>query len=519
MESTQNWVLFLCENRFTKTFEISNLAEILFTLAQHQSMSDIKSYEKELAFQADRRKATTEFIKIISDLWYDKAIEVVLFKNQIIDKNVSDIINLHEYAGEFVQKPISIFDSVEILRAINDLNLPPAKLDIGKLTFEYHSDVHNNLNVKAFVIDKLKDAQTSEAVKPKDVVLYGFGRIGRLVARELMAKTGRGSQLRLRAIVVRGAINQEVLEKRAALLKTDSVHGQFAGTVEVDANNNALLINGTTVRFINADKPEDIDYTKYGIYNALVIDNTGAFRDKEALSRHLESKGANKVLLTAPGKEVPNIVHGVNHKSFDPDKTKIYSAASCTTNAITPVLKVIEDSLGIKKGHLETIHAYTNDQNLVDNMHSKYRRGRAAALNMVITETGAGPAVAKALPSLKGKLTSNAIRVPVPNGSLAILHLEVKNKTTVEGINTILKKYALEGDLVEQIKYSLSNELVSSDIVGTSAPSIYDSKATIVSPDGKSIVLYIWYDNEYGYSHQVIRLAKYIAKVRRYTYY
>lgn len=482
-------------------------------------MSDIKSYEKELAFQADRRKATTEFIKIISDLWYDKAIEVVLFKNQIIDKNVSDIINLHEYAGEFVQKPISIFDSVEILRAINDIQLPPAKLDIGKLTYEYHSQDNHHHDVKAFVIDKLKDAQLTKDIKPKDVVLYGFGRIGRLLARELMAKTGKGNQLRLRAIVTRGEINEEVLEKRAALLRTDSVHGQFKGTVDIDVKNNALIINGTTVFLINAAKPEEIDYTKYGIFNALIIDNTGAYRNKEELSRHLSAKGASKVLLTAPGKDVPNIVHGVNHSEFDPDKTKIYSAASCTTNAITPVLKVIDDSLGIKKGHIETIHAYTNDQNLVDNMHKKYRRGRAAALNMVITETGAGQAVAKALPDLKGKLTSNAIRVPVPNGSLAILNIEVKNKTSKEAVNTILKKYALEGDLVEQIKYSLSNELVSSDIVGTSAPAIYDSKATLVSGDGKNVVLYIWYDNEYGYSHQVIRLAKYIAKVRRYTYY
>ena len=482
-------------------------------------MNDINSYEKELAFQADRRKATTEFIKIISDLWYDKSIEVVLFKNQIIDKNVSDIINLHEYAGEFVQKPISIFDSVEILRAINDINLPPSKLDIGKLTYEYHSDENNYQNVKAFVLDKLKDANTTQQIKPKDVVLYGFGRIGRLLARELMAKTGKGNQLRLRAIVTRGAITEEILEKRAALLRTDSVHGQFRGTVDKDINNKSLIINGTTVHVISADKPEDIDYTQYGISNALIIDNTGAFRDKQALGRHLKSKGASKVLLTAPGKEVPNIVYGVNQKEYDPDTIDIYSAASCTTNAITPVLKVVEDSLGIEKGHLETIHAYTNDQNLVDNMHSKYRRGRAAAINMVITETGAGKAVGKALPDLEGKLTSNAIRVPVPNGSLAILNLEIKNKTSKEGINTIVKKYALEGDLVEQIKYSLSNELVSSDIIGTSAPAIYDSKATIVSNDGKNIVLYIWYDNEYGYSHQVIRLAKYIAKVRRYTYY
>lgn len=482
-------------------------------------MSASKSYEKELAFQADRRKATTEFIKIVSNLWYDKSIEVVLFKNQIIDKNVSDIINLHEYAGEFVQKPISIFDSVEILRAINDIKLPPAKLDIGKLTYEYHADDNNYSNVKAFVLDKLKDADGAKTIKPKDVVLYGFGRIGRLVARELMAKTGKGNQLRLRAIVTRGSVNKDVLEKRASLLRTDSVHGHFTGTIDVDVENSALIINGTTVHIISAQKPEDIDYTKYGIISALIIDNTGAFRDKEALSRHLQSKGASRVLLTAPGKGIPNIVHGVNHLEHNPDTTKIFSAASCTTNAITPILKIVEDSLGVKKGHLETIHAYTNDQNLVDNMHSKYRRGRAAALNMVITETGAGKAVCLALPSLEGKLSSNAIRVPVPNGSLAILNLDVNNKTSKEGINTILKKYALEGDLVEQIKYSLNNELVSSDIVGTSAPSIYDSPATIVSKDGKNIILYIWYDNEYGYSHQVIRLAKYISKVRRFTYY
>lgn len=482
-------------------------------------MAPQTTFEKELAFQADRRKATTEFIKIVSDLWYDKSIEIVLFKNQVIDKNVSDIIHLHEYAGEFVQKPISIFDSVEILRSIADIPLPPSKLDIGKLTYEYHSD--NNLlsNVKAFVIDRLKTAQDFKSIEPKDVVLYGFGRIGRLVARELMTKTGKGNQLRLRAIVVRGKPTSENLEKRASLLRTDSVHGIFNGTVKVDHENQKLIINGTTVHVIYANMPEGIYYTEYGIKNALIIDNTGAFRDKEQLERHLKANGASKVLLTAPGKNIANIVHGVNHLEYDPDNTELFSAASCTTNAITPILKAVEETFGIVKGHLETIHAYTNDQNLVDNMHGKYRRGRAAALNMVITETGAGQAVAKALPSLKGKLTSNAIRVPVPNGSLAILNLEINQKTSLDGVNTMIKKYALEGDLVEQIKYSLDKELVSSDIIGTSAPSIYDSMATIVSSTGKNIILYIWYDNEYGYSHQVIRLAKYIAKVRRYTYY
>jgi glyceraldehyde 3-phosphate dehydrogenase len=389
-------------------------------------MNQTTLYEKEISFQTDRRKAGVEFIKIISDLWFDKSIELVLFRNQLIDKNVSEIINLHEYAVAFVGKPINVFDSVEIANAIVDLDLPPSRIDIGKLTYEYHLEDNKYNDAKAFVIDKLKKAKSFQEIKPKDVVLYGFGRIGRLLAREMMSKIGKGQQLRLRAIVTRDKNDAILLEKRASLLRYDSVHGDFQGSVIADPENNALLINGTTVHIITANTPEEVDYSVYGIEDALIIDNTGAFTTEEALKRHLTSKGADKVLLTAPGKGVPNIVYGVNHEDYNPDDVSIFSAASCTTNAITPVLKAVEDTLGVIKGHLETIHAYTNDQNLVDNMHKKYRRGRAAALNMVITETGAGSAVAKALPSLAGKLTSNAIRVPVPNGSLVVLNLEVE---------------------------------------------------------------------------------------------
>ena len=481
-------------------------------------MTSKPTYDSEIAFQSDRRKAAVELIKIIGDLWYDFSIELVLFRNQLMDRNVSEILKLHEYVGEIINKPISIFDSVEMAHGVKLLNLPASRLDIGKLTFEFNGEASNH-SISSFLSKKLKAAKQQPKLKPKDVVLYGFGRIGRLVARELMGNSGNGSQLRLRAIVTRDKITPTLLEKRAALLRSDSIHGDFHGIVRVDTKLQALIINGMTVYIISATKPEDIDYTSYNINDALIIDNTGAFRDQESLQQHLSAKGAKKVLLTAPGKGIPNIVYGVNHLEHTPESVDIFSAASCTTNAITPILKVIEDSLGVGHGHIETIHAYTNDQNLVDNMHSKYRRGRAAALNMVITETGAGKAVSKALPSLENKLTSNAIRVPVPNGSLAILNLEIKKTTTLKKINTLIKTAALSGVLVEQIKYEFNDELVSSDIVGSTAPAIYDSKATIVSPNKKNIILYIWYDNEFGYSHQVIRLAKYIAKVRRFTYY
>ena len=478
-------------------------------------MSTKNNYENELYIESEIRKTTTEFINIVHDLWYDKSIELVLFRNSLIDKRASEVLNLVSYSKKFVNKPISITDILEISQHISNLDLPPSKLDIGKLVYECYSK--ENTDKKTFIHNQLSEIKNTKTQSPKDVILYGFGRIGRLLTRELMVQIGAGSQLRLRAIVTRGEINQSVLEKRASLLRIDSVHGNFLGTVEINTEKNALIINGTTVYMISASKPEDIDYTKYQINDALVIDNTGAFRDFEELNRHLISNGASKVLLTAPGKGIPNIVHGVNHKNHKPELNNIYSAASCTTNAIIPVLKVIEDEFGIKKGHIETIHAYTNDQNLVDNMHSKHRRGRAAALNMVITETGAAKAVSKVLPILKGKLTSNAVRVPVPNGSLAILNLQLHKSTTKERFNSIMKKHALDGDLVEQIKYSINKELVSSDIVGTTAPSIFDSEATIT--DNETVVLYVWYDNEYGYTHQVIRLAKYISDVRRYTYY
>ena len=289
--------------------------------------------------------------------------------------------------------------------------------------------------------------------------------------------------------------------------------------VDVNVEQKSIIVNGQEIQIIEGKNPENIDYTKYGIENALLIDNTGAFTNKEALARHLEAKGINKVLLTAPVAEVPNIVYGVNNSNLDLKSNNIFSAASCTTNAIAPILKIIEEKFEIENGHLETVHSYTNDQNLLDNMHRKPRRGRSAAINMVITSTGAGKAVSKVIPSLKGKLSANAVRVPTPNVSLAILKLKINKKATKENLNKAIKEGALKGRLVNQINYQVDPELVSSDIIGNSCCSVFDSQATISSDNGENIVIYVWYDNEFGYTKQVIRLAKQIAKVRRLTYY
>lgn len=476
-------------------------------------------YEAGLQQYVDRERAAVDLINSVGQLMYGRGVELVFFRNHLLDISISEVIKLFKYADEVVKKPIDVNTTAEVARGLLNLDLAPSKIDIGKLSHEF--SISGNKSISDFLKSHLSGfiGQDKHNFQPQDVVLYGFGRIGRIAARELVKQAGKGQQLRLRAIVTRTLTDAEIV-KRAALLRNDSVHGSFKGTVIEDVPNKQIIINGQQVQLIAAANPEDIDYTQYGINNALVIDNTGAFTKRADLERHLKSKGVSKVLLTAPGKEVPNIVYGINHKDVDIENEKVFSAASCTTNAICPVLKVVEDNLGIEKGHIETVHAYTNDQNLLDNYHKGPRRGRSAAINMVITSTGAGTAVAKAIPSLKDKLTANAVRVPTPNGSLAIMNLTLKKPIAdLAAMNDMIRNAALVGELVNQIHYQVDPELVSSDIIGDTCCSVFDSNATIVAPDGKSVVLYAWYDNEFGYTKQVIRLAKHVTKVRRLVYY
>jgi len=335
-----------------------------------------------------------------------------------------------------------------------------------------------------------------------------------------VAQTGKGEQLRLKAIVIRPQMKDRKLdaEKRAALLSSDSVHGEFGGSVNVNEDGSELIINGNRVLLLYFNKPSEIDYTDYGINNAIVIDNTGVFRTKEELAEHLRP-GVSHVLLTAPGKKIPNIVYGVNHESLDIVNDTILCAASCTTNAIVPPIKILDDAFGIEKGHVETIHSYTSDQNLLDNFHKKPRRGRAAAINMVITSTGAAEAITAVLPSLDGKITGNAVRVPTPNVSLAIINVTFNRTASVDEVNSLLKEASLTGPLAEQIQYSNSPEYVSSNGVGMTTACVIDGPSTIVSNDGKTATVYAWYDNEYGYTCQVVRVAKHVGQVRRKTYY
>ncbi len=450
-----------------------------------------------------------EMLPLISRLHREHNAVTSVYGRLLVGVTDIDIIKAHRYARRIDEKELALDETLPILRELVEMDLGTASIDLGRLAKEYkHSDEQD---LRAFLDRELADViGTSSSLEARDVVLYGFGRIGRLLARILIAREAMYGGVRLRAVVVRKKGDVDII-KRASLLRRDSVHGPFNGTITVDEDNEIIWANGTPIQMIYANDPSEIDYTAYGIDNAIVVDNTGAWRDRAGLSKHLESKGVDRVLLTAPGKgDIPNIVYGINQDMIADER--VLSAASCTTNGITPVLKVINDRYGVTHGHVETVHSYTNDQNLADNFHKGDRRGRAAGLNMVLTETGAAKAVSKALPEFEGKLTGNAIRVPTPDVSMAVLNLDLEKEVEKDEVNTFLRRVSTHSNLRQQIDYINSPEVVSTDLLGTTHASVVDGLATIAS--GNHLVLYVWYDNEYGYSHQVVRVVEDIAGVR-----
>ena len=461
------------------------------------------------------REALAEgMIPLIGKL-YRKNVVVYCYGRAMYNQSVTQLMKTHRYVRQVAKNELSEFESFPVLEAMSRLDLGPCHVDLGKLATKFMAEsAENETDAEAFVrreCESVIGTRRQPISQPQDIVLYGFGRIGRLLARLLIEKTGSGDQLRLRAIVVRKG-GEDDLMKRASLLRRDSVHGGFQGTIRVDEENQCIIANGNVIRVIYAGSPAEVDYEALGIREAIVIDNTGAWRDMQGLSQHLAGRGASKVVLTAPGKgEVKNIVAGINFEDMGSDD-RVLAAGSCTTNAIVPVLKAVNDSFGIVNGHMETVHAYTNDQNLIDNYHKKNRRGRGAPLNMVITETGASSAVVKLLPELEGKLTGNSIRVPTPNVSLAILNLTLGRTTSEEEIREFLRDTALHSSLQRQIDFTASPELVSSDLVGNRHACVVDGEALIVKDD--RIVLYVWYDNEFGYACQVVRVAQKLAGIR-----
>jgi glyceraldehyde 3-phosphate dehydrogenase len=461
------------------------------------------------------REAHAEaMIPVIGRLYRENNVVTSIHGHSLVNKSTMAILKAHRFARRISKEELLLDETAPLLNTLAQLDLGAATIDIARLNQKFKEE-GKGASLEEFlrsVLAEVVGRHGADDCASTDVVLYGFGRIGRLLARLLIEQAGGGHGLRLRAIVVRRGSDKD-LTKRASLLRRDSVHGPFEGTIRVDEEANTITANGVRIQVIYSDNPATIDYTAYGINDALVVDNTGRWRDAEGLSQHLQSTGAARVLLTAPGKgALKNIVHGINHRDIT-DSDKIVTAASCTTNAITPVLKAINDRFGVIHGHVETVHSFTNDQNLIDNFHSGDRRGRSAALNMVITETGAATAVAKALPELQGKLTGSSIRVPTPDVSLAILNLSLENGTTKDEVNNFLREMALYSDLRKQIDYIDSPEVVSTDFVGSRHAGIVDGLATIAN--GKSLVLYVWYDNEFGYSCQVARVMEEMAGVNR----
>ena len=461
------------------------------------------------------REGLAELMVPIIGSLYRNGTNILIYGKSLVNESPVAIMKAHRFARQSDNNELSELETYPILKYIETLDLADCEIDVGEIAVKcpFFEDIKNNgTKIGEFIdaeLESVINKKSNRPSEPANIVLYGFGRIGRLVARMMTQTTGPGNYFKLRAIVIRKATDDDIF-KRASLLTKDSVHGPFDGTVRVDEENSSLVINGNPVKVIYASGPDKVKYSDYGINDPVVIDNTGIWRDEEALSVHIKS-GASKVILTAPAKgNIKNIVYGINDSILE-ENDQLISAASCTTNAIVPVLKTINDEFKINGGHIETVHAYTNDQNLIDNFHKKDRRGRGAPLNMVITSTGAVNAVAKALPELKGKLTGNAIRVPTPNVSLAILSLELDKKVSVEIVNDYLRSMAFHSEYREIIGFVNSSEVVSTDFYSSPFATVIDSQATITND--KRVTLYCWYDNEYGYTKQVINLAKKVAKI------
>lgn len=326
------------------------------------------------------------------------------------------------------------------------------------------------------------------------VGINGFGRIGRLVFRAME----KDPAFDIVAINDPGSITAA-----AHLLKYDSIHGRVYDEVRVDGD--SIVVDGRTVKVLSDRDPANLPWGELGV--DLVIESTGFFTDANAAHAHIDA-GAKKVLITAPAKnEDITIVMGVNDDQYDPAKHHIVSNASCTTNCLAPFAKVLMDSFGIKRGFMNTIHSYTNDQKVLDQSHKDLRRARAANLSMIPTTTGAARAVSLVLPELKGKLDGFATRVPTPDGSMVDLTVELEREVTVEEVNEAIKA-ASEGPLKGILAY-VEDPIVSADIVGDSHSSLFDSKLTMVlGGKGNLVKCVSWYDNEWGYSNRVKDLAK-----------
>jgi glyceraldehyde 3-phosphate dehydrogenase len=328
------------------------------------------------------------------------------------------------------------------------------------------------------------------------IAINGFGRIGRLVLREMVSRGGYD------VVAINDLTDAATL---AHLLKFDSAHGRFKGSVE--AKEGAIVVDGKEIKVFAEKNPANLPWKELGV--EFVIESTGVFTSKEKAMPHIEA-GAKKVLITAPAKGTVDatIVLGVNDEVLTPEM-QIVSNASCTTNSIAPIIKVLNDNFKIVKGYLTTVHAYTNDQRILDLPHKDLRRARAAAANTIPTSTGAAKAVGLVIPELKGKLDGIAMRVPVVDGSITDLTMIVEKETTSAEVNAVIKR-ACENELKGIVEYS-EEELVSSDIIGTKVSGILDSKLT--SAMGNLVKVCAWYDNEYGYSCRVVDLTDRMLKM------
>lgn len=453
-----------------------------------------------------------EMIPIIKRLHRDYNVVLSIFSQALLGADDIGVVRAHRFARHVVDRPLSMQSTLDILRVLDSLELVPASLDLGSLVVRFNRDPEGDL--EAFLRAQLTDIIDKRSARHhRDVVLYGFERVGRMIARLLIARDSEYAGPRLRAIVVPPRGNDTV--SIGALLRRDSVHGQFAGSVIVDEEAGTVTANGVEIQVITTEDAASVDYAAHGIEHAIVVDNSRESQDRAGLEQHLAASGVERVVLVGRGEgDVKNVVYGINdHEITDDQAGKVVATASCTTNAVATILSALDGRYGIRHAHIESVHAYTSDQSLLDEYHSSPRRGRAANLNIVPASTGAEQAVAEVLPALQGKVTAAAVRVPVPDVSMAALNLALDKNVDRDGLNNYLRKVSLYSTMKQQVDFTTSPTVVSSDFAGSDYNCIVDGATTMAHDNHVSVR--IWYDNDVSHARQSLRIIEHIAGARR----
>lgn len=451
----------------------------------------------------------------VTELYAFGKVELLVSGETLIGRGPIPLLGTIKRHSRLLGVDYNVRDVSRIVNALRQESLHPCRIDIGLLTSQW-AMLKRPPDVAAFLHQTLGRRFLTRYPRKQPtlaIVLHGFGRVARILTR-ILSRYGPAGQIRLGAVIVRPdrhETRESLLFRRYRLLQNDSIYGAFRGDIEFLPEVESLIVNGNAVRFIAAERPEQVQLPALDAEHVLFLDTTGRQRDYRELFGRLRAGGVSALGATFPVPELPAILYGVNHFDLHELDPPVFSAGSDPANAVAPVLRLLHEEYNIDGGHLEIVRPFTNDQNLLDNIHTSPRLGRSAPENLVPFEADLIAEIERLLPGLARRLTAGYVRAPIENGALAILQLRLRRAPTRDELNRFLRYGALKSDLRDQLDFSLAPDFVSADIRANPHAAVVDSPRTMVA--GKQVVVYLWFDNEYGYAAQILRLCQELSNL------